>query len=324
MQSSMFNVRVPLADFSGGVDTFLLNTFTDAQLVVGPEVVSLLDRLDGGNPEAALSADERLALQTLAEHGFVVGDRGMERDRLDKFFSEVRNDNEQLRVTVLTTLQCNFACDYCIQGDHGDYNKTAAKMTLESAERVARWTEDRMDETGAGSFVLTLFGGEPLLNLPVAYYLSERLWKASQARGIRMQINVITNGLLLTPEVVDRLLPFGLNGFKITLDGDRETHNRMRPLRGGQGTFDRIVENIRRVAGRCTITLGGNFDASSAESYPALLDFLAEQEFAAQISRVAFKPVIRDVMPRVAAGPAPVGRKKFIGLTPVTETKPLN
>ena len=36
MQSSMFNVRVPLADFSGGVDTFLLNTFTDAQLVVGP------------------------------------------------------------------------------------------------------------------------------------------------------------------------------------------------------------------------------------------------------------------------------------------------
>ena len=42
-------------------------------------------------------------------------------------------------------------------------------------------------------------------------------------------INIITNGLLLTPEVVDRLMPFGLNGVKITLDGDRDTHNRMRP-----------------------------------------------------------------------------------------------
>ena len=63
-----------------------------------------------------------------------------------------------------------------------------------------------------------------------------------------MYVNIITNGLLLTPEVVDRLLPFGLNGVKITLDGDRDTHNRMRPLRGGQGTFDRIIENIR--AGR--------------------------------------------------------------------------
>ena len=64
------------------------------------------------------------------------------------------------------------------------------------------------------------------------------------------------------------MLPFGLNGIKITLDGDRDTHNRMRPLRGGQGTFDRIVENIRQVAGRCRIAIGGNFDESSVDSYP--------------------------------------------------------
>ena len=142
-----------------------------------------------------------------------------------------------------------------------------------------------------------------------------------------MQINVITNGLLLTPEVVDRLEPCGLNGFKITLDGDRDTHNRMRPLRGGQGTFDRIIGNIRKIAGRCAISIGGNFDESSVASYPALLDFLASQEFAPHLSRVAFKPVIRDVMASVAAGPAASptpGRTKFIGLTPVADGKPLN
>ena len=72
-----------------------------------------------------------------------------------------------------------------------------------------------------------------------------------QARGIAMTISVITNGLLLTPEVVDRLKPFGLTSVKITLDGDRDTHNRMRPLRGGQGTFDRIIHNIRQIAGKC-------------------------------------------------------------------------
>ena len=48
-------------------------------------------------------------------------------------------------MTVLTTLQCNFACDYCIQGDHGDYNKHAAKMSLETAARVAEWTEQRLE-----------------------------------------------------------------------------------------------------------------------------------------------------------------------------------
>ena len=263
MQPSMFNVKVPLAAADGAADTFLMNTFTDAQIVVGPEVTSLLDRLgDGAGPGvlAALTSDERDAIATLTEHGFLVDDRASERQRLETFFRGVRDGQEQLRVTVLTTLQCNFACDYCIQGDHGDYNKTAAKMSLANAERVAAWVDERMDALAPSSFVLTFFGGEPLLNLPVMYYLAERLWQSSQTRGVSMQINVITNGLLLTPEVVDRLEPFGLNGFKITLDGDRATHDRMRPLRGGQGTFEKIVANIRRVAGRCSISLGGNFD----------------------------------------------------------------
>jgi uncharacterized protein len=327
MQSSMFNVRVPLGDFAASDDVFLMNTFTDAQLVVGPEVASLLDRLAASpTPQGlrGLSPDERAAVETLAEHGFLVPDRATERARLDAFFHDVRHSEEQLRVTVLTTLQCNFACDYCIQGDHGDYNRTATKMSLESAARVAGWIESRLGETRASSFVLTLFGGEPLLNLPVAYYLAERLWAATQARGVSMQINVITNGLLLTPEVVDRLAPCGLSGIKITLDGDRDTHNRMRPLRGGQGTFDKIINNIRRVAGRCRISIGGNFDESSAASYPALLDFLAEQDFAPHLSRIAFKPVVRDVIARVSEGPAVTrGKTKFIGLTPVSDGKPL-
>src|SRR6185369_4319984 len=116
---------------------------------------------------------------------------------------------------------------------------------------------------------------------------------ATSSRQVQQITSIITNGLLLTEEVVDRLVPHGLTGVKITLDGDRETHNRMRPLRGGQGTFDRIIENIRRVAGRVRIAIGGNFDASSAGSYPALLQFLSEQEFADQLVKVNFKPVIR-------------------------------
>ena len=42
MQPSIFNVRVPLADRG---DVFLMNTFTDAQLIVSREVSDLLDRL---------------------------------------------------------------------------------------------------------------------------------------------------------------------------------------------------------------------------------------------------------------------------------------
>ena len=319
MQPSMFNVRVPLAEIADGDDVFLMNTFTDAQVIVSRDVAGLLDRLTS-DAEGGFTSEEQSALATLSEHGFVVSDRQTERGRVEAFFRDVREDTEQLRVTVLTTLQCNFACDYCFQGDHGDYNKFADKMTLETAGRVAEWIEERLDMVAPESFVLTLFGGKPLLNLPVAYYLSERLWNACTARGVRMLVNVITNGLLLTPEVVDRLAPFGLNGVKITLDGDHDTHNRMRPLRGGQGTFDKIIDNVRRVAGKTRISIGGNFDQTSVDSYPALLDFLHGQEFADKLNRVAFKPIIREPKPQPPKGP-----KGLIPLTAVAgDGRPLN
>jgi uncharacterized protein len=312
MQPSIFNVRVPLEDRD---EVFLMNTFTDAQLIVSRDVSDLLDR--AGNGHLDLSAPEREAFDTLAENGFLVESREADRRNIENFFNEFRGGQDQLRITVLTTLQCNFACDYCLQGDHGDYNKTAAKMSMETAARTAEWTEQRLDAVRPRSFALTFFGGEPLLNLPVMYYLAERLWNACQARGVDMLINVITNGLLLTPAVVDRLKPFGLNGVKVTLDGDHDTHNRMRPLRGGQGTFDKILSNIRQVADKCRISIGGNFDESSVDSYPALLDFLREQEFADKLAKVAFKPIIREQKPAPPKG--------FIPLTPVAAGgKPLN
>ena len=65
MQSSLFNVRVSLADVRGSAasagsdDVFLMNTFTDAQLVVSSDVAALLDRLDRGT--AGGFAGEELA-----------------------------------------------------------------------------------------------------------------------------------------------------------------------------------------------------------------------------------------------------------------------
>ena len=310
MQPSRFNVQVPLAERN---EVFLMNTFSDAQLLVSADVTGLIDRVARG--DGAFTADELATVNELAENGFLVPSEAEEQRQIREFFTNVREDTEQMKVTVLTTLQCNFACDYCFQGDHGDYNKFAAKMTLETALKTAQWIESRLDEVRPKKLHLTFFGGEPLLNLPVAYYLAERCHGICEERGIPLSISIITNGLLLTPEVVDRLTPFGLYGVKVTLDGDRDVHNRMRPLRGKQGTFDKIIDNLRRVAGKVSITIGGNFDESSWDSYPALLEFLRQQEFADQIAKINFKPIIK--------APEPEQPKGFIPLTLVSGSEKL-
>src|SRR3954471_15880697 len=83
MQASMFNVRVPL-EASG--DVFLMNTFTDAQLIVSRDVVDLIDRVDDAWD---FSEVERATIAQLTEHGFVVQDRESERDELKGFFRDV-------------------------------------------------------------------------------------------------------------------------------------------------------------------------------------------------------------------------------------------
>jgi uncharacterized protein len=95
----------------------------------------------------------------------------------------------------------------------------------------------------------------------------------------------------------------------------------MRPLRGGQGTFDRIVDNIRKVADRTQISIGGNFDESSADSFTGLLDFISKQDFADKLVKVNFKPIVRDTDTHRAATPS---LKNMLPLIPVaSDGKPL-
>ena len=71
MLSSAFNVRVPL---SAG-DVFLMNTLTDAQLVVSPDVAELLDGREPAQDGAQMPPATREAVSALAEHGFLVPTR---------------------------------------------------------------------------------------------------------------------------------------------------------------------------------------------------------------------------------------------------------
>ena len=60
------------------------------------------------------------------------------------------------------------------------------------------------------------------------------------------------------------------------------------------------------MAPKVPITIGGNFDETSWDSYPALLEFLREQEFADQIARINFKPIIKAPEPERPKGLIPL------------------
>src|ERR1700694_4425134 len=105
MQSSMFNLRVPLA---GRDEVFLMNTLTDAQLVVSSDVAALLDQELDRDGLWAIGSDKREAVDVLTENGFLVPSREHDRQALDRHLARVKSDATELHITILTTLQCNF------------------------------------------------------------------------------------------------------------------------------------------------------------------------------------------------------------------------
>jgi uncharacterized protein len=147
---------------------------------------------------------------------------------------------------------------------------------------------------GKRQLLLDLYGGETLLYVPAIRRIAASLQPFCEERGARFGFHLITNGSLLSPDVVDELLPLGLAGARVTLDGPPETHDRLRPFRDGRGSFEAIVANVKAVADRVKVSVGSNYTEETWRLYPRLLDRLEAEGLGPQrLALVHFAPVNR-------------------------------
>lgn len=142
-------------------------------------------------------------------------------------------------LTICPTMGCNFDCPYCFE-DH-----FAGKMSAQVQDDVVALAGRMLDASGAKDLSVTWFGGEPLLAPDVVEALSGRLMALAEARGGTYHASIITNGYLLTQEVVDMLDRCKVKSAQVTIDGMGATHDATRRLAGGGPTFDRISSNLR-------------------------------------------------------------------------------
>lgn len=142
-------------------------------------------------------------------------------------------------LTICPTMGCNFDCPYCFE-DH-----FAGKMSQEVQDDVVALAGRMLDASGAKDVFVTWFGGEPLLAPDIIESLSARLMAFADERGGKYSASIITNGYLLTQDVVDMLERCKVNHAQITIDGMGATHDATRRLAGGGPTFERITANLR-------------------------------------------------------------------------------
>lgn len=287
MQLSTFNLYVEDQPEPG--KTLVYNTFTGAFVVLDPAELAALRKADAG--ESLTDAEQALCLEEYADDsvGILVASHAAEEQAFSTWYEEMRSDPERLDVLVSTTFACNMACTYCCQDDV----LSGKVMQEETAGQTAAWIADRAIEVGAREVRLSFVGGEPLLQ-PQRVGLIARSVQAALRGRVPFSFTVITNGVFLTPDLVESWLPLGLKAAQVTLDGDESTHSITRRSRTGEDLFAVIFENVARAAQRIAITIRGNYQADTVHGFVPLLAKLRGVGLPAG-SKVRFTPAVANL-----------------------------
>jgi len=171
------------------------------------------------------------------------------------------------------THQCNLSCRYCyVSRSDRRMTPSIAKRSVEAIYRsaVARNCE---------RVRLKYAGGEPMLNFAALRAAQEQAERLSARTGVGLETVVLTNGTLLTDEVLDYLLAHGIQ-VMISLDGVGPYQDAQRPLRGQRGSsYVMIVDALDRLLDRgisphISVTITGQ----SLGGLPDLVAFLLDRQ----------------------------------------------
>jgi len=171
----------------------------------------------------------------MMERGFLVPEGEDELQKLKLLY--LRGINRQsLGLVILPTENCNYRCKYCYESFE------RGKMSKDVQDGIVEYVNKNVHNYKAVN--IGWFGGEPLLEVPMIEELSDRIMKICNQHHVPYLASVTSNGYLLTPDVLKRLLKRKVTNYTITIDGVKETHDAQKPLANGKPTFDTVIGNL--------------------------------------------------------------------------------
>lgn len=223
---------------------------------------------------SAAQVVDRLFLQSLAGGGHIVGETVDELSVVRQSYDAAREAPGSLSLTIAPTMACNFACGYCFQG----LNKPTKKMTPDVQDAIIDFVKSKSD---LRSLSIVWYGGEPLMGRDSIFRLSDRLIAYCDKRGVEYSAGIVSNAWFLTGEIAAQLYARRVKWVQVTIDGDRETHDQMRPLTSGHGTFDRILDNIGQTLDETSMGVNCrvNVGQRNVDRANAMLDGFVERKF---------------------------------------------
>lgn len=138
----------------------------------------------------------------------------------------IKKTNSLDTVYIELTNSCNLTCIHC-------YNESGYARSNELSTENMLSLINEISKSGATDVILT--GGEPFKRNDI-FILIDEIVKNN------LRFSIFSNGLLITPEMAERLKKYNVEFMAISLDGaNAASHESIR----GKNTFKRTIEKIR-------------------------------------------------------------------------------
>ena len=162
---------------------------------------------------------------------------------------------------MVITRRCNLSCGYC-----SEYDKTSSPISFEILEQRLRKIKS------LGTFGISLTGGEPTLHPDLT-----RLIRKCRKLGF-LRTGMISNGLLLRPNLIQELNEAGLQEMQISIDGVHANETTEKVL----DNLKKRLESLREHA-RFQVVVSGVIGAAPAAEVEEVIAFATGMGFTPRV-----------------------------------------
>lgn len=185
---------------------------------------------------------------------------------------------------------CNLRCAYCF-ASQGDFNGDRDLMPLEVGKKAFDFLVTQ--SKNRHNLEVDFFGGEPLMNFQVVKNLVAYGRSLEKKHDKHFNFTMTTNAVLLNDENM-RWIDDNMNNVVLSLDGRKAVNDHMRKTVSGGGSFDVIIENIKKMAALREASgkeyyVRGTYTKNNLD-FGKDVEFLAKQGFRS----VSVEPVVTD------------------------------
>lgn len=169
----------------------------------------------------------------------------------------LKTDTTLYHVVINTTLDCNLKCWYCYEHKFKD-SILKDKIILSIKKNIELHYKTNPYTTLKVSF----FGGEPFMNSTAIEDILSFSKSFCKKNNIRLIADFTTNSILITKKNISFLKGYDCY-FQITLDGNREQHNKVKHIKGldtYQLALNKIYALVKEIP-KCRIWVRINYDA---------------------------------------------------------------